>query len=162
MILYRVCRNKYRHDLSGSGARVSGGRWNSAGRAALYTSGTKSLAILEVLTNTPLAILKDDFTIVTLELPDGVSIDEYKLSDMPAEWHSYPVPIHVMRMGDRWLASGRSLVLKVPSAVVFSEHNWVINPAHPEFDKVKIAGTERLVIDPRIEKNRQDPYSDPV
>lgn len=155
MILYRVCRNKYKDDISGSDARISGGRWNGVGRAALYTSGTKSLAILEVLTNTPLAILRDDFSIVQLELPDGILVKEYHVGDLPSGWRHFPVPIHIMRMGDRWLASGKSLVLKVPSAVVFSESNWIINPAHPDFNKLKIVGTERLVIDRRIEKNWQ-------
>lgn len=153
MILYRACSYKYQHDLSGSGARINGGRWNSPGKAALYTSGTKSLAMLEVLTNTPLAILRSDFSIITIEITGGFSTDEYTLQDLPAGWNEYPVPVSIIRMGDRWLAAGKSLLLRVPSAIVPSEYNLIINPAHPDFSKVRITGTEKLVIDKRVEQN---------
>ena len=153
MKLYRACSYKYLHDLSGAGARINGGRWNSAGKAALYTSESKSLALLEVLSNTPLAILRTDFSIITLELTGSFSTDEYTLKELPAGWSAYPVPVSVTRMGDRWLTAGRSLLLKVPSVIVPSECNVIINPAHPDFNKIKIIATEKLVIDKRIEEN---------
>ncbi|HRN56868.1 MAG TPA: RES family NAD+ phosphorylase [Agriterribacter sp.] len=153
MKLYRVCSYKYLHDLSGEGASINGGRWNSAGRVALYTSESKSLAVLEVLANTPLAILRADFSVITLELTGSFSTDEYTLKDLPAGWNTYPVPVAVARMGDRWLRAGNSLLLKVPSAILPSECNVIINPAHPDFNKVKITDTEKLAIDKRIEEN---------
>ncbi len=137
--------------MSGTGARINGGRWNSTGKAALYTSESKSLALLEVLSNTPLAILRTDFSVITLELTGNFSTDEYTLKDLPAGWNTYPVS--VTRMGDRWLTAGKSLLLKVPSVIVPSECNVIINPAHPDFNKVKITDTEKLVIDKRIEEN---------
>ena len=151
MKLYRSCSFKYLHDLSGAGARINGGRWNSVGRAALYTSESKSLAILEVLANTPLAILRANFSILTLEITGSFSTDEYTLSDLPAGWNAYPVPVSVTRMGDRWLTAGKTLLLKVPSVIVPSEHNVIVNPMHPDFSKIKITATEKLVIDKRIE-----------
>lgn len=151
MKLYRSCSFKYLHDLSGAGARINGGRWNSVGRAALYTSESKSLAILEVLANTPLAILRANFSILTLEITGSFSTDEYTLSDLPAGWNAYPVPAAVTRMGDRWLTAGKTLLLKVPSVIVPSEHNVIVNPMHPDFSKIKITATEKLVIDKRIE-----------
>ena len=153
MKLYRACSYKYLHDLSGAGARINGGRWNSAGKAALYTSESKSLALLEVLANTPLGILRTDFSIITLELTGSFSTDEYTLKELPDGWSAYPVPVSVTRMGDRWLTAGRSLLLKVPSVIVPSECNVIINPAHPDFNKIKIIATEKLVIDKRIEEN---------
>lgn len=153
MKLYRVCSFKYLHDLSGAGARINGGRWNSVGKAALYTSENKSLAILEVLANTPLAILRADFSILTLEITGSFSTDEYALKDLPAGWDTYPVPISITRMGDRWLTSGKTLLLKVPSVIVPSEYNVIINPTHHDFNKIKITATEKLVIDKRIEEN---------
>lgn len=151
MKLYRSCSFKYLHDLSGAGARINGGRWNSVGRAALYTSESKSLAILEVLANTPLAILRANFSILTLEITGSFSTDEYTLSDLPAGWNAYPVPVAVTRMGDRWLTAGKTLLLKVPSVIVPSEYNVIVNPMHPDFSKIKITATEKLVIDKRIE-----------
>lgn len=153
MKLYRACSFKYLHDLSGAGARINGGRWNSVGKAALYTSESKSLAILEVLANTPLAILRANFSILTLEITGSFSTDEYTLKELPAEWDTYPVPISVTRMGDRWLTAGKTLLLKVPSVIVPSECNVIINPIHPDFSKIKIKATEKLVIDKRIEEN---------
>lgn len=153
MKLYRSCSFKYLHDLSGAGARINGGRWNSVGKAALYTSESKSLAILEVLANTPLAILRANFSILTLEITGSFSTDEYTLSDLPAGWNAYPVPVSVTRMGDRWLTAGKALLLKVPSVIVPSEYNVIVNPMHPDFSKVKIAATEKLVIDKRIEEH---------
>ena len=153
MKLYRSCSFKYLHDLSGAGARINGGRWNSVGRAALYTSESKSLAILEVLANTPLAILRANFSILTLEITGSFSTDEYTLSDLPAGWNAYPVPVSVTRMGDRWLTAGKTLLLKVPSVIVPSEYNVIVNPMHPDFSKIKITATEKLVIDKRIEEH---------
>jgi len=151
--LYRACSYKYLHDLSGSGARINGGRWNSVGKAALYTSESKSLAILEVLANTPLAILRAGFSILTLELTSNFSTDEYALKDLPSGWNTYPVPISITRIGDRWLTAGKTLLLKVPSVIVPSEYNVIINPAHPGFNKIKVTTTEELMIDKRIEEN---------
>ncbi len=153
MKLYRSCSFKYLHDLSGAGARINGGRWNSVGRAALYTSESKSLAILEVLANTPLAILRANFSILTLEITGSFLTDEYTLSDLPAGWNAYPVPVSVTRMGDRWLTAGKTLLLKVPSVIVPSEYNVIVNPMHPDFSKIKITATEKLVIDKRIEEH---------
>jgi RES domain-containing protein len=151
--LYRSCSFKYLHDLSGAGARINGGRWNSVGRAALYTSESKSLAILEVLANTPLAVLRANFSILTLEITGSFLTDEYTLSDLPAGWNAYPVPVSVTRMGDRWLTAGKTLLLKVPSVIVPSEYNVIVNPMHPDFSKIKITATEKLVIDKRIEEH---------
>ena len=117
MKLYRACSFKYLHDLSGAGARINGGRWNSVGKAALYTS------------------------------------DEYAVKDLPAGWNAYPVPISITRLGDRWLTDGKILLLKVPSVIVPSEYNVIINPAHPDFNKIKITATEKLAIDKRTEQN---------
>ncbi len=153
MKLYRSCSFKYLHDLSGAGARINGGRWNSVGRAALYTSESKSLAIPEVLANTPLAILRANFSILTLEITGSFLTDEYTLSDLPAGWNAYPVPVSVTRMGDRWLTAGKTLLLKVPSVILPSEYNFIVNPNHPHFSKIKIKATEKLVIDKRIEEH---------
>ena len=153
MKLYRACSFKYLHDLSGAGARINGGRWNSVGKAALYTSENKSLAILEVLANTPLAILRANFSILTLEITGSFSTDEYAVKDLPDGWNAYPVPISITRLGDRWLTDGKTLLLKVPSVIVPSEYNVIINPSHPDFNKITITATEKLAIDKRTEQN---------
>jgi RES domain-containing protein len=153
MYLYRVVRNKYLYDLTGTGSKLSGGRWNSPGIPALYTSASKSLAVLETLTNTPPAILQQDFSILILEIHGKISADEFTEKDLPANWKIYPAPINLIKMGDSWLLARKKLMLKVPSAVIPSEFNFIINPLHQDMKKVKIAAAEKLELDSRVAGN---------
>jgi RES domain-containing protein len=150
MFLYRVCRDQYVHELSGNGSKIHGGRWNSPGESAVYASSTKSLAVLECLTNTPPGILQNDFSILTLEVTGEVGIDEISLKNLPANWNKYPAPINLAKMGDKWLVSGKNLLLKIPSAVITDEYNYIINPLHRDMKKIKIAAIEKLNLDQRI------------
>ncbi len=150
MFLYRVCRNQYSHDLSGNGSKIHGGRWNSPGVPAIYTSSSKSLAVLESLTNTPPGILQDDFSILTLEVTGKAAIDEISIKNLPGNWNKYPAPVNIVKTGDKWLLSGKTTLLKVPSAVIPSEFNFIINPLHPGMKKIKIVAIEKLNLDQRI------------
>jgi RES domain-containing protein len=153
MYLYRVVRNKYLYDLTGTGSKLFGGRWNSPGIPAIYTSASKSLAVLESLTNTPPAILQKDFSILILEITGKVLADEFSEKDLPANWKTYPAPVNLTKMGDKWLLARKKLMLKVPSAVITSEFNFIINPLHRDMKKVKIAAAEKLELDSRVESN---------
>ncbi len=150
MLLYRVCRSKYKSDLSGNGAKIHGGRWNSPGIAAVYTSSHKSLAVLESLVHTPPAILRNDFMIITLEVQGRVPVTIFRLQDLPDNWSQYPAPPVLVKTGDRWLKNMKSLLLKVPSVIIPSEYNYVINPVHLQITKVKIIAEEKLALDARI------------
>lgn len=153
MYLYRVVRNKYLYDLSGTGSKLFGGRWNSPGIPALYTSASKSLAVLESLTNTPPAILQKDFSILILEIAGKVLTDEFYEKDLPKNWKVYPAPINLAKLGDKWLLARKRLLLKVPSAVISSEFNFIINPLHGDIKKVKITAAEKLELDARVAGN---------
>jgi RES domain-containing protein len=150
MYLYRVVRQKYLYDLSGNGSKLFGGRWNSPGIPALYTSASKSLAVLEALTNAPPAILQNDFSILILEIAGKVLIDEFQEKDLPKNWKTYPAPVNLAKLGDKWLVAKKRLLLKVPSVVISSEYNFVINPLHKDMKKVKIIASERLELDTRV------------
>ena len=153
MYLYRVVRNKYLYDLSGAGSKLFGGRWNSPGIPALYTSASKSLAVLESLTNTPPAILQNDFSILILEIQGKVLSDEFHEKDLPKNWKTYPAPVNLIQLGNKWLLAGKKLLVKVPSAVITSEFNFIINPLHRDMKKVKIAAAEKLELDARVAGN---------
>lgn len=153
MHLYRVVRNKYLYDLTGTGSKLFGGRWNSPGIPAIYTSASKSLAVLESLTNTPPAILQKDFSILILEITGKVLADEFPEKDLPANRKTYPAPVNLAKMGDKWLLARGKLILKAPSAVITSEFNFIINPLHRNMKKVKIAAAEKLELDSRVEGN---------
>ncbi len=150
MFLYRVCRNQYAHDLSGKGSKIHGGRWNSPGIPAIYTSSSKSLAVLEILTNTPPGILQNGFSILELEITGKPSVDEISIKNLPRNWNKYPAPINIAKRGDKWLLGEKNLLLKAPSVVIPSEFNFIINPFHPDIKKVKIVAIEKLNLDERI------------
>ena len=153
MYLYRVVRNNYLYDLSGTGSKLFGGRWNSPGIPALYTSASKSLAVLESLTNTPPAILQNDFSILILEITGKVLADEMYVKDLPKNWKTYPAPVNLAKMGDKWLLGRKRLLLKVPSVIIPSEYNYIINPLHSDMKKVKIIAAEKLELDGRVAGN---------
>lgn len=150
MKVYRVCHNIYANDLSGNGARLHGGRWNSPGLPALYTSSSQSLAILELLANTSSAILQQHFLLLTIAIPPGASIRKIAEKDLPVNWNIFPAPLNIQKKGDQWLKEGKELLLKVPSVIVPAEFNYVINPMHPDIGKVRVLSSQALVLDKRI------------
>lgn len=132
--------------FSGEGASVSGGRWNSQGVRMVYTSGFKSLAVLETLVHlNPLIHL--DYTIFRIGFDEELI---EKLAEPPEEWRDMPAPRSVREVGDQWVRESRSAVLEVPSTILPSESNFLFNPAHPDFRKVTIGSPEPFLFDPRL------------
>ncbi len=151
--LYRFADKNFADDISGKGAYLSGGRWNKPGTYALYTSGSVSLALFEVLTRFSIDLIGDIFDLVTLEIPANIPIDEVQLKDLPTAWNGFPAPETVIDLGDKWLKERKGLVLKVPSALIPVESNYILNPLHKEFKKVKKIGRENFNIDKRIARS---------
>ncbi len=132
---YRILKREFAGAaFSGDGARLYGGRWNSAGVAVIYTSSTISLAILEWrahLTQWP----APPSVIIEIEFDASLVWSPAKL---PATWQRWPYPKTNAALGDNWVHSGRSAVLKLPSAVVPTEFNFLLNPAHADFARITI------------------------
>ena len=149
MIAYRLSRTEYARDLSGRGAELADGRWNSKGTALVYTGQTIALCMAEVAVHIPLGIIPLDYELVTLEIPDS-EILELKTSQLPEDWKSLPVSDSTQGFGDNFVKKGRFLVLKVPSAVVQGEFNYLINPLHPKIKNVKIKKVEPFSFDQRL------------
>ena len=147
MIIYRLATHEYAHDLSGEGAKIYGGRWNSVGNAALYISEFISLSILEILVRTGLLSSPDSYSLLTIEIPDN-SITEIELKRLKYGWKNHIE--YTQLIGDEFINSNTSLTLKVPSAIVPQEHNFLINPLHKDFKKVKIIHSELLELDKRL------------
>jgi len=134
--------------FDGEGARVWGGRWNSAGCAVVYTSATTSLGLLEKLVHTDAGLLPFYVTIpVTFDTDLVETVEPGKL---PANWRFLPAPFELQRIGDEWLASMRSCILEVPSVIVPHEPNYILNPNHPDFTSIKIGDPIGLDIDQRL------------
>lgn len=136
--------------FSGEGAARTGGRWNSRGTRVVYASATQSLALLESLVHLNPAFLFR-YAVIGLEFPGSV-LEILRHDKLPADWMSEPPAVTTKRLGDQWVREQRSAVLAVPSVLVRSEINYLLNPAHPDFDKIKISPPEPFSLDPRLLK----------
>ncbi len=152
MNVYRLTKLKYATDLSGNGARIAGGRWNKKGTPLLYTSETRSLATLECLLHVPLGIVPKNLIMLTLYIPDSVTTKEFHTKDLHIKWDVYPASGELSDLGTRWAFQERELLLFVPSSVVKSERNILINPLHHEIKLVSIIESENYRFDPRLLK----------
>jgi RES domain-containing protein len=133
MRVFRLIRKKYGIELSGKGAALSGNRWNSRGTELIYTSESRALAMAEVAVHLSLSILPKDYVMVEIEIPNSVSISSLKTDDLPQGWNSFPHLLDTQKIGDDFVAERKSCVLKVPSAVVPGDFNFLINSNHLDF-----------------------------
>jgi len=152
MIVYRLCKQEYLHDLSGYGAEMNGGRWNGKGTPALYTSGSRALAVLEIAVHVPFGILPTNYYMMTIEAPENAGTIKIEARDLPENWNRNPPARPSQYFGDDFLKENKHLMLKVPSATVAGEFNYIINPRHPDFKNVKIITTEPFEFDSRLFK----------
>lgn len=152
MIIYRLCRKIYANDLSGRGAEINGGRWNGKGIAALYTSSSRALCAIEILVHMPVGIIPKDYYLVSIEFPDDSPIKAIDIKNLPNKWNSNPISASTQRIGNTFFSEQKGLALKAPSAIIKDEWNYIINPLHKDFKKVKILNTEPFVFDTRLFK----------
>ncbi len=148
---YRITKTKYADSaFSGEGARLTGGRWNPVGSRMVYLASSLSLATLELFLHT-----EDYSTLMRLfsSLPvifDSKLIETPKLKDLPKGWDSPDIMASTQLYGGEWLRSKSALILAVPSAVTHSELNYLINPEHPDFPKIKVGKSTPFQLDPRL------------
>ena len=134
--------------FSGEGAARFGGRWNSRGVRLIYTSGSLSLAALETLVH-----LNPQLPLRYLAIPVEFEADQLELlpeSALPADWAARPPGFSTQRLGDAWIARSERAVWAVPSVIVPGERNYLLNPRHREFSKLRIGNPEPFVFDPRL------------
>ncbi|MBC7848903.1 MAG: RES family NAD+ phosphorylase [Chitinophagaceae bacterium] len=151
MFVYRIAKTRDRAtDLSGTGAFKAGGRWNSEGKFALYTSEHQALALLELLVHVDESDLPPELFIITLEILNPSLILEIADADLPRDWRM-PDNLNLKGMGDSLLANRRYVGFRARSAVIPQEYNVVLNPTHPQFNNVvKLVRTEELDVDQRL------------
>lgn len=150
MIVYRLCRKKHEKDLSGKGAKIAGGRWNSKGTSILYTSQSRSLCSVEIAVHVPLGTLPRNYKMLTIEFPDSAKVKSLSQKELPSDWNENPHPDSTQVIGDNFVDANKNLVLSVPSAVVQGDFNYLLNPNHPDFRTVKIINTEPFEFDSRL------------
>lgn len=134
--------------FSGKGAADYGGRWNSRRVAVVYASRTKSLALLESLVhlNPP---VRFEYVSFRLEFED-TWVESFPLERLPPDWQVEPPSPSTQQIGDLWVREARSAVLALPSAIIPSEPNFLLNPAHPHFEQISIGKPEPFALDPRL------------
>ena len=150
VVVWRLCAAKYgKTAFSGDGARLYGGRWSPAGIPLVYAAESRALAVVEVLANADDAETLFDaaWVLVSAEVPADVI---EKPARLPDTWRQYPHPPETQVLGGEWVRGKRSAVLRVPSAVVPGEFNYLLNPVHADFKRVKIGEPESFAFDPRL------------
>ena len=148
MTVYRISDCKYINDLSGKGAALYGGRWNSKDIHVVYTAQSRALALLEVVVHVGI-VPSDGYCIATIDIPDQYTIS-FPEAELPSGWQLNPAPDFIKTIGDAFIRSNKYLALKIPSALMLEEHNYLLNPAHAEFHKVKISTVRKINTDERL------------
>jgi RES domain-containing protein len=148
MELYRLTKEKYQKDISGTGAFLAGGRWNSKGVRMLYTAGSRSLALVESLAHLVTVRNLEPYTVMVLYMPDDAGLIILTNNTLPADWRTDND--FTQRHGNEWVRTAGSLILQVPSAIVPKEYNFLINPLHPHFSTVKVIDIEPFSFDMRL------------
>lgn len=138
----------YSSSLFASGAL---GRWNSEGNKVLYAAESIPLAFLENMVRRQGVGFNNDFRIMFISIPDPVSMEVVSTADLGPSWRDPNDYAACLPFGDTWFQSAKSIVLKVPSAVMPEASNYVINTMHPDYNKVTLVGITNLVPDPRID-----------
>jgi RES domain-containing protein len=150
MIVFRIDRAKRKNELlSGVGAEKIGGRWNEIGTRAVYTSQHISLSYLEVVMHLDITEdLPSDRILVHIEIPDDVSI--YEIKKLPKNWNTFPYNSKTQEIFTKFVDENKYAVLKVPSAIVGDEHNYILNPRHLDFPKIKVVKVQKFTFDSRL------------
>ena len=135
--------------MSGDGSYRRGGRWNPAGIRVVYCADSRSLALVEVLANIKRPTLLQDQAWVLI--PVDIAADSIERpARVPDSWRDTPYPVATQAFGAAWVQTQRSVALRVPSVVVPGEFNYLLNPAHPQFARIKVGKPESFSFDPRL------------
>lgn len=146
--VYRISKCMYIDDMKGTGAATYGGRWHSKGTYVLYTASTSSLALLESIVHLS-NISTIDYCIACFEIPEEkiFRIDNNRL---PKNWNANPAPGDTAVLGDHLIKQNEYLGLEVPSVIVPEETNILLNPKHPDFEKIRIVYKRKIGFDQRF------------
>lgn len=150
MKVYRLTRRKYAKDLSGLGASLYGNRWNSKGVFMVYAAESRALALLEVLVHIRLENLPSDYVMVEIEIPGDPKTTSIKVDHLGGKWNVFPHVTSTQLLGDDFVRDKKYAFCKVPSAVVENEFNYLLNPFHPDFKKVKVNSFKAFPVDDRL------------
>jgi RES domain-containing protein len=151
MRLWRLARKAFaKKPLSGEGGLYASGRWHTAPRHVVYASESLALASLEVLVHVDPDLAPRDLIAIELDVPARVAVAELTPADLPRSWRRHPAPRSVQKLGDAWLDQRTTAVLRVPSALVPRESNYLLNPLHADARRFTIVAKMPFALDPRL------------
>jgi len=150
MIVYRFSHPKYADDISGTGARLKGGRWNLPGIPVLYTSENISLGLLEVLANANTLEQLQPIQLMEIDIPDNPFIHEISPGKLKKQW--WEDFEYTQWMGTEIMQTIKPFIIKCPSAIVEQENNYLFNPSHESFKKIKLRARNNFRFDERLFK----------
>lgn len=149
MIVYRIGKTKYANDLTGEGARLNGGRWNHKLCPCLYTSESRSLAVLEYTVNVNIDDIPRALSMATLDIPDK-NILQLQIAQLPGDWRASPAPASTKDFGTELLKKAEYPIIRIPSAIIPDEYNYLLNPFHRESIKFSVVDIHDFIYDIRI------------
>lgn len=147
---WRIIKKKHlKTALTGEGARLYGGRWNSKGKPLIYAAESRALAVTEILVHLDSSAPLARYVAIKVEFDEAL-VQEIEVTVLPNTWQAEPAPKRLQIIGDQWIDAATSAVLRVPSAVIQGEFNYLLNPAHPDFQKLKFSAPENFRMDKRL------------
>ncbi len=149
-VIWRLTpRQHEREAFTGEGAALYGGRWNFPDIPLVYCAESRALGALEVLAN--IRNPKIHFSRPWVAIPAQIDRELIEQpAKLPENWHANPYPLETQRFGGEWVRARRSVALRVPSVIVPGEFNYLLNPAHPQFARIRIGKPEPFTFDPRL------------
>jgi len=135
--------------FDGEGARLNGGRWNSKGTRMVYTAGSRALAGLEMLVHLTSSLLRMGYVVIEAEF-DSRLAKAVRLEDLPKDWATSQPTAATQALGDSWARGATSPILAVPSAIIHEELNYLFNPLHRDFARIRIGELKPFAFDSRL------------
>ena len=154
MIVYLILDSEFVSGAySGRGAEDFPGRWNNKGVPVVYTSGSLALCAMELFVHLNDKGRRGRYVSISATIPNSLLILSVPPSKLPENWKNDPPTTETRNIGSQWVKSNKSAVLKVPSSVVPGEFNYVLNPLHPAFSKIRIHSPVPFLYDLRMWKH---------
>lgn len=151
MLIYRIASLKYIEDLSGTGSKQFGGRWNDKGTAMVYFAQSRAMAVMELLVHIRPEEIEKDFILAEFEVPNE-SILITEIGNLPENWKEQAEVETLKKIGNKFIREGKFLFMKVPSAIIEEDYNLIFNPGHPQANKIKLVAKRIFKFDMRFMK----------
>ncbi len=147
MFLWRISNHR---TLDGRGGLETSARWHTQGRPIVYLAESVAGALLEVLVHLELGSdhLPKSYRLLKVEVPDDLSVEALSPKALGETWAKDETLTRTV--GDQWLASKRTALLRVPSAIIPETFNLLLNSAHEESRRLKIVSHREYPWDLRL------------